>query len=414
MKNALIVFRKEFYRILTDKRLLFSTVLLPGLMIFGMYSLMGNAMQGENDDILSHEMIIYTNHMPDEIKDYMENDVLEADEDSKRTVVFTDVSADLDSGEITFSDIETKILEGDIDVYLSFDDDFLDSVENYGEDHLSVPNINTYYNPGEDYSISAYNYLYTYLNVYKTSVLNERYSDGVSVFTMDLGNTNKEIYNENEAIGKGFASFLPMIIIMFLFSGAMSIGPDSIAGEKERGTIATLLITPVKRSEIAIGKVLSLSAIALMSAVSSFLGILLSLPKLMNMEGGIDASIYGVTEYMQILIVLLATVLVIIGIVSVVSAFAKTIKEASMLILPFYFLSIIIGITSLFSSNAIENPFMYLIPLYSSVNMLISILTFNVIGLNFAIMVASSLVYVVILVYIMNKLFCNEKVMFSK
>jgi sodium transport system permease protein len=75
-----------------------------------------------------------------------------------------------------------------------------------------------------------------------------------------------------------------MLIIMFLFSGAMSIGPDSIAGEKERGTIATLLVTPVKRSEIAIGKVMSLSIISLFSATSSFIGIMLSLPKLLQME----------------------------------------------------------------------------------------------------------------------------------
>jgi sodium transport system permease protein len=127
-----------------------------------------------------------------------------------------------------------------------------------------------------------------------------------------------------------------------------------------------------------------------------------------------NANIYGVTEYLQILAILLATVLVIIGIVSVVSAFAKTIKEASMLILPFYFISIIIGVTSMFNSEAAESAWMYLIPLYSSVNMLIGILTFHVVPLHFTLTIISSVVYVAILIFIMNKLFSNEKVMFSK
>jgi sodium transport system permease protein len=211
---------------------------------------------------------------------------------------------------------------------------------------------------------------------------------------------------------------LPMLIVMFLFSGAMSIGPDSIAGEKERGTIATLLVTPVKRFEIAIGKVMSLSVISLMSATSSFVGIIFGLRNMMTAasdgEAGLDASIYGANDYLMIIAVLFATVLVIVGIISVISTYARTIKEASMLILPFYFVSIIIGVSSMFSGEAATNTLMYLVPIYSSVNMLISILTFSVVPTHFMLMVISSVVYVSILIYVMNRLFQSEKVMFSK
>lgn len=70
-----------------------------------------------------------------------------------------------------------------------------------------------------------------------------------------------------------FSSMLPMLLMIFLFTGCMSVAPESIAGEKERGTIATLLVTPVKRSHIAIGKIIALSIIALLSGISSTLGI---------------------------------------------------------------------------------------------------------------------------------------------
>ena len=206
---------------------------------------------------------------------------------------------------------------------------------------------------------------------------------------------------------------LILLIIMFLFSGAMSIGPDSIAGEKERGTIATLLITPIKRSEIAIGKVLSLSVISLFSATSSFTGILLSLPKLMQ-GAEVDISIYGVREFVILFTVLLATVLFIVGIISVISAYAKTIKEASMLIMPVYFISIFIGVSTMMSGEANPNQMLYLIPIYNSVHVIISILTFEIVPTTFFIMVGSNLVYVAILIYILNKFFQSEKIMFAK
>lgn len=72
---------------------------------------------------------------------------------------------------------------------------------------------------------------------------------------------------------------LPMLLMLFLFSGCMAVAPESIAGEKERGTIATLLVTPMKRSDLAIGKILALALIALLSGISSALGTVLALPQ---------------------------------------------------------------------------------------------------------------------------------------
>ena len=271
------------------------------------------------------------------------------------------------------------------------------------------------FNPGEKYSSAAYSNYIDALNSYRQSVAFDRYGDSFYVFTMDLDNDEHIIIDEEKAIGQGFAMLLPMLIIMFLFSGAMSIGPDSIAGEKERGTIATLLVTPVKRSEIAVGKVLSLSVISLFSATSSFVGIILSLPKLLQMDSSdVSMSIYGLSDYAMLFIVLLATVLIIVGIISVISAYAKTIKEASMLILPFYFLSIVMGMSTMFSGEANSNILIYLIPLYNSINIIISILTFEVVATQFILTIISSLVYVSVFILILNKLFQSEKIMFSK
>ena len=267
------------------------------------------------------------------------------------------------------------------------------------------------YNPGEKYSEYSFNQIANALHSYSNIIGLDRYGDAYYSFMLD----SEIIMDEDKAAGQGFAMLLPMLIVMFLFSGAMTIGPDSIAGEKERGTMATLLVTPVKRSEIAIGKVLSLTVISMFSATSSFIGIMASLPNLMTGAGSeLDVFIYNAGDILILFSVLLATVLVIVGLVAVLSAYAKTIKEASMLILPFYFVSMALGISTMFSGEASGKLWVYFMPIYSSVNVIIAILTFEISVTAYLITIATSLVYVIILVYILTRLFQSEKIMFQK
>jgi sodium transport system permease protein len=398
MKNMMTVFRKEFYRVISDRRLLFTAVIMPGLFIYLIYSIMGNVIGGQVEEVETHEMIVYTENMSEDFSNYLDTQELNAKFEDK--------------GDLTFDEIEEMILEGDLDLFISFPSDFDERIENY-EGATMLPNIGMYYNPSKQFSNNTYYQFQAQLSAYSQEIGLDRHGLDYYVFTMNADDDTYQIYDEQKATGQGVASLLPMLIVMFLFSGAMSIGPDSIAGEKERGTIATLLITPIKRRDIAIGKVMSLSLVSLMSATSSFVGIMLSLPKLMQGED-ISLSIYGVFEFFMLFTILLATVLVIVGLISIVSAYAKTIKEASMLILPFYFGTVILGVTSMFSDETQSNLILYLIPLYNTIQMLIGILTFDINTAAYLVTVISSLVYVSIFIYILNRMFQSEKIMFSK
>ncbi len=392
MKNVLTIFKKEFYRVMSDRRLVFTAILLPGLAIYVMYTFIGSAIGNEYEDITEHTMIIYTENMPAEIENFLDTQEINPE--------FYDYNSS------NHEELEAQILAGEVDMLIIFSETFEDDVDN-----LIVSDILIYYNPGKKYSEYTFSVIANALHSYANVIGLDRYGDSYYAFTLD----SEVIMDEEKAAGQGFAMLLPMLIIMFLFSGAMSIGPDSIAGEKERGTIATLLITPVKRSEIAIGKVLSLSVISMFSATSSFIGIMLSLPNLTSGSGGtLDVFIYGISDYIYLFAVLLATVLVIVGLISVISAYAKTIKEASMLILPFYFISMALGISTMFSGEASNDLWIYFTPIYSSVNMIIAILTFDISITAFIITISTSLVYVTIFIYILNKLFQSERIMFQK
>ena len=372
-----------------------------------MYTILGNAATGMETDIDSHKMIIYTENMPTEFRNVVNMHFEENPE-------FHDIS------ESSFEVVSQQIKDGDVDVFISFEENFMERLDEYNEPDYTLPNIQTYYNDSERYSSSSLYKVNSFINTFMYLEGLERYGEPYTILSMnaDTEGIPTSIEYENKGLGQGLAMLLPMLIVMFLFSGAMSIGPDSIAGEKERGTIATLLITPVKRFEIAIGKVFSLSLISLMSATSSFIGVMLSLGRLVTLgESGQDINpfeIYAVSDFLMLFAVILGTVMVVIGLISVISAYAKTIKEAGMLIMPFYFISIFIGISTMFSGEASQSLVSYMIPIYSSVNMIIAILTFEVVGTHFLLMILSSIGYLALLIFVLNKLFQSETIMFSK
>lgn len=74
--------------------------------------------------------------------------------------------------------------------------------------------------------------------------------------------------------GSAMAGILPYLIVLWAFSGGISIVADLVAGEKEKGTMETLLVSPVKRREVAFGKFLALALVCFTSSAMSLVAIL--------------------------------------------------------------------------------------------------------------------------------------------
>ncbi len=214
-------------------------------------------------------------------------------------------------------------------------------------------------------------------------------------------------------IGKMLSGLLPMLIMTFIFSGCSGVAPESIAGEKERGTIATLLVTPVKRSALALGKVISLSIIALLAGVSSFLGTILSLPKMMGDEVDLNVVSYSISDYLLLLVVIISTVLVMVSIISIVSASAKSVKEATTMMAPFMIGVMLISILPMLGAD-IGGKAAYAIPLFNSVKAMSAIFGFKTDIVMALVSVGVNLVATGLLVTVLTKMFDNENVMFGK
>jgi len=382
MRNIFTIVKKELLRFFKDKRMVLS-VLLPGIMIFVIYSVMGGAIGGVANGDSGYKPKTYVKNMPAAFTEFFDGGF--------------EVLTDTADGEA----IKQKIMDKNADIYVVFPENF--SELGVGGDN--VPNVEVYYNSADSNSQAAYSAVVAMLNVYESSISN--------VFDINKGDIKYDLASEKDLTGMIFSMIMPMLLVMFVFVGAMSVAPESIAGEKERGTIATLLVTPIKRSHLALGKIIALSVIAMISGISSFIGTALSLPKLVG-GMGVSAASYVFGDYALLLCLILSTVFISIAVISIISAAAKSVKEATAYVSPLMIVIVLIGVTGMFGGGAAKSHFLYLIPFYNSVQAMTGIFSFAASPINIVITVVSNIVYTALLVFALSKMFSSEKIMFSK
>lgn len=396
MKNGVVtVFKKETARFFGDRRLLFTAVIMPGLLIYLIYSFMGTSMSSMIEDKTSSYSAVAVN-MPSDVASSLKEMDFEIENISQSGV----------------EDAKQKIKDGDCAACVVFPENFESVLSDYaeGEKPKDTPNVEIYYNSAEINSANAYSCVVTVLDGIETQVSN--------VFDVNNaeGETQYDLATEKDAAGTIFSMVLPMIIMMMLYSSCVAIAPESIAGEKERGTLAALLITPVPRSQIILGKVLALSVMSLLGGLSSFLGTILSLPKLMGSMGGeelISADVYGVFEYICLIVLILTTVLLLITLISIISTLAKSVKEAGTLVLPLMLVVMMMCVLTMYNSDSSTEIYWYFIPLFNTVQSMTQVFSFSAAPVNIAVTCVSNIVFSAAGIFVLTKLFNSEKVMFN-
>tara|TARA_B100000614_G_scaffold262337_1_gene295335 strand:+ start:1861 stop:3054 length:1194 start_codon:yes stop_codon:yes gene_type:complete len=158
--------------------------------------------------------------------------------------------------------------------------------------------------------------------------------------------------SEQQMIGELAGGFLPYIFIAFGFMGCMYPAIDLFTGEKERGTIETLLSTPVHRWKILVGKMLVIILSGLMAAFSALLGLFLSI-KYLDMVPDVKlieviSTILTPTFIIKLFFLLLPLTIFFAGVMVPVSVYTKTFKEAQSIIAPMNIVVILPAMVGLF------------------------------------------------------------------
>jgi len=263
-------------------------------------------------------------------------------------------------------------------------------------------------------SATAGSYIEAYLSSYN-NFLAENYLMSEDIEPSEVFNIINyeiiELEGDNFLVEMISDMALPYVIVVIVLVAA-TCTTDLTAGEKERGTLETLLTFPVKSSEIVMGKFLGITSMAFFSGVFSFVLALASLgisTHLFDCFEGYAFSI-GVDKVIMAVVIICAVSLIVSGLSIAIGSKAKSFKEAQSALQPIQFLGMIPLFLPMFE---VENSLIIsIIPLVGQGMLLNELFSM---GVNYLYVISSfisSIIFIVLVIAIISKQYKSEKVLF--
>ncbi len=377
MKLSALV-KKEFHRFFHDPRLII-TILLPGIIIYLLYSLIGSFIGGAE----TYQYQVYLSGQSLAVQSMQA-----AIEESGSKIEWLTPETPKEAVE--------KVKAGEASAYLVFPENF-DAAVLGPSDPAHLPVVEFYYSTADDGAGEAFYAI--------ASAVLQAYG---ARFTISAHN----FMGEGDVGRLVMQNLLPMLVVTFIFSACMSVTLESVAGEKERGTLTTILATSVKRPYIALGKILPLSCIAALGATSSFLGVMLSLPKLMGLNLGLLLESYGFSSYLLIFLLIISLVPFIVSFISLVSTFSKSVKEASAYTSVVMIAMIVLSLVSAFVTDL--GIWVAFVPILNVVSAMQQLLIGGMPVLLSLLSLGMNLIYTALLVAVVSWMLSDERIMFGK
>ena len=318
MKIIVAIFKKELTDVLRDKRTLLFMIVIPvidmPLIFIGSIKFQEYQSKKSDEKVLNIGLINKTSDS--QIRDYLL--------DQKGVYLVEDI--DLDSLELG---IKNDSLQGGLYIHKNFINDI--SANGMGE-------VEVYYK-SSDLMSKAKNRIYNALDIYKNEVVSERLSE----FNVDKGLLepldiiNKDMSTKKETIGKAVGGLIPYMLVIFIFLGAMYPAIDLGAGEKERGSLETLLSSPATKFEITVGKLMVVSLAGMVSGLISVVGISAPFYFIGNIPDQIKSTVLEIISPFIIVSVIILMIPIAIFFASMllsISFYARSFKEAQSLMGP--------------------------------------------------------------------------------
>lgn len=406
LRDSLIILSKELKRIFTDRRMILFLVVVPLVMLPAMYSIMARMGEAKDSDIAAYRSsICIMEGAGNREVSGMFIESLSALNTSLETV---------DSNELP--SVKTAIEEREKELLVVLPD----SVGAYLESS-SIFDVSVYFNSTSDYSQYAFEKVLEAMESLREDIVRRRMADRgisddvLSVFTVNEAPARYDLAAEGSVIGKIIGILLPFFILIYLFANSMKVGLDSVAGEKERGTLAILLVNQVDRLSIVIGKMLSVMVAAIVGAASSVIGLILASRYFMSMFEGTGAAMSGYSMstlgIFQFTVVTIPLAVLVASMVLIVSTYARNTKEGQGMIMPVYFIVMIMGISTMQTGDSAPG-WMTSTPIFNSLIALKSVFMNDAPWRTVLIASLSSAVLAGILIYLTLRLFSSEKILF--
>lgn len=240
----------------------------------------------------------------------------------------------------------------------------------------------------------------------------------VSVQQVDTSTTQER--------SSGFLAFLiPYFLLQFIASGAMSPAIDSTAGEKERGTLEVLLVSPVRRIEVVVGKLLATTIFAVSTAVFGVIGFALAgplaklvLPTAADGQGVDVASVFGgtlsvgVADFVILLVTAISSALLLSSLLMSIAVYARSFREAQTYLTPIFIILILPMFVLQFSDFIDKSAALYATPIVGAALVILDLVKGAFSAQHALLAVLSNLVCTVLLTLLANRSFNREQIIF--
>ena len=320
MKGAWLLFRKEILQAVRDRRTVFMTVAFPLVFYPILFGLIGSFVEREQARLAALvPRLVVVSEGADELVQAL----------AEAPGFFVLSAVDLERG-------RAALEEGAGEVLLS-----IRRVPARGELGYA---LTLYYDATDQKAQAGAAKLKAFLSEYFQGLARERLAAmGMDPEELTPPFTLKEVdLGGKEGLARVLLSqLLPYFLVLSILTGAMGLGAEITAGEKERGTLATLLSSRLSREEIVLGKFMAVLAVSLVTAVLSAVGLSLGIQSFGAGLGGVP-----VASVAWVLVLLIPLAMALSAVVIIVGSFARTQKEASAYLLPVTMLVIVLGIST--------------------------------------------------------------------
>ena len=318
MNIILSIFKKELIDVLRDRRTLFFMVVIPVVVmpVLIFISLKFQEYQNKKSEEKILNIALVNESGETKIRDYILN--------QKGVNLIEDIDADsLEAG------IKSDSLQGGLYIGKNL-------LNNISTNQMGAVEI---YYKSSDLMSKAKKRIYNALDQYKNEVVAGR----LLRFDIDknllepLQIIDKDMSTKKETIGKALGGLVPYMLVIFIFLGAMYPAIDLGAGEKERGSLETLLSSPATKFEITVGKLMVVSLTGLVSGLISVVGITAPMYFIDNIPDQIKSTVLEIISPFMIISVIFLMIPIAIFFASMllsISFYARSFKEAQSLMGP--------------------------------------------------------------------------------
>ena len=291
---------------------------------------------------------------------------------------------------------------------------------NNGEINLYVTRQDSKYiinTDGSDNSTFASSLIENYLNTYK-QYLQQSYLQENNINPNEVLNiitVEENVLEQDNYFADYIKNYAFLFIMMAITVSATYPATDTTAGERERGTLETLLTFPIKSKDIIVGKFLGVTVSSIITGIISLVLAILSLMITKNMF-----SIYDGMDVMYSPITILFAVIVIIvysffisGLCIAIASTSKTFKEAQSALTPLTFISFFPGMIA-FMMGITTTPILSIVPFLNFTLIFTDINNGTINLLNIGLMAISTIIYISLVFAHIIKQYKSEKVLFAK